>query len=155
MIRLVVLRREKSVVWCKTPNAILQHRSPAAILVSPVSSALFPLIDNLAILSVLLCLLFPGGFHSTYRATRQHHVLLDQSSNMNFAPSRPEGTRLLGVWLGKIRFPVSILHFIFQFAFCICSQCFHFIFGDQFTCIYNIQFRSQLKYRNGMRCASV
>ena len=122
--------RPPCVVWCKTPNAVLQHRSPTAILVLLLVLPLLPLLDDLVILSVLLCLLFPGVFQSIYiyRPMWQHYVLLEQSSNMKFAPSLPpEGNALTVVWLGKIRFPVSVLKF-FYFAFCICSQCFHFIF---------------------------
>ena len=70
---------------------------PRCHLGSPVSSALFLLLDNLAILSVLLCLLFPGGFHSIYSNTRQHHILLDQSSNMNHASSRI--SRRKDIWI--------------------------------------------------------
>ena len=76
---------------------------PRCHLGSPVSSALFLLLDNLAILSVLLCLLFPGGIHSIYRPTRQHHVLLDQSSNMNFASSRISRRKDIWIYLKQRR----------------------------------------------------
>ena len=65
--------------------AVLQHRSQAPILVLLVPPH-FSLLD-MAILSALLCLLFPGGFSEYIRHTWQHSILLDQTTNMNFAPS--------------------------------------------------------------------
>ena len=91
--------------------AVLQHRSQAAILVLLVPPH-FSLLD-LAILSSLLYLLFPGDFSEYIRHTWQHSILLDQTSNMNFATSR----RLPGARIGKIMFPILVLHQFTMFSF--------------------------------------
>ena len=64
---------------------------------------------------------FPGGFSDYIRHTWQHSILLNQTSNMNCAPSQRERAYQV-------------------FQFCISLQnVFISYFGHQFTCTYNIK----------------
>ena len=74
--------------------------------------------------SALICLLFPGVHVAAFRPLRS-----DQTSNTNFAPSLLEGTHLAGARLGKIMFPVFVLHFSILHLFTMFS--FH-LFGLSF-----------------------
>ena len=98
---------------------------------SPVSSTSFPLPDDLAISYALLVFSSLGLFR-IYKAhvAAFRPLWIRLATHILHPPSRPEGTCLPGAWLGKIRFPVSVLHF-FYFAHVFISY-----FGDQFTCIY-------------------